>query len=189
MGMMEVAKMKKAILAVMILLSLSASALAAVGAQLVLQKKDGKEVKGELLAVRGRTLVLKEAVTLSGINAYADDLISIRIIRAKFNPIGSIIGVALGATAGFFAGKSMAPDSRKSIRGFGAGFGASEAMSSFAWVCIGIGGAVAGGVLGGLIGHAATSDEIIQIDGRSPDEIQKALTSLRSKAAFQKENF
>ncbi|MFX0211366.1 MAG: hypothetical protein ACFFDT_35630 [Candidatus Hodarchaeota archaeon] len=134
------------------------------GADLIIQRTDGTQVRGELIAVKENSLLLLERD--SGADMSVDSS-EIRVIRIKKKS-----NFSQGFTIGFLAGGAG-----------GATWMAAQGAHPKGYLIIGGGLAVAGGLLGGLIGSATGSGErTIQINGKSDSEIQKILEELRKKA-------
>ena len=138
------------------------------GAELVVVKKDGQEIRGELIAVKERSLLLMGYVSAADVTIDIGDIRVIRIKgKSKFTQ-GLMIGGLAGAAGGVALMAVLAEDFGANILGY--------------LLFAGIYGA-AGGLLGGLVGVAAgTGERTIQIEGKSDSEIQRILAELRKKA-------
>lgn len=140
------------------------------GAELGIQKKDGQQVSGELIAVRQDFLLLVE--TDSG------EVVLININKIKRITIGKKSRVRKGIFYGFLLGGG--------IGALGLGVGANihpvpEAKSHvYCVIILGLASGFLGAVTGSFI--AAHSAETIQVEGRSDSEIKEVLKKLRSKA-------
>lgn len=132
------------------------------GVIIIIQKTDGHQVKGELIAVKDNSLLLlSESGTdvLVGIR----DIKVIKIVKKSNIGYGFLIGAAAFAAFGALAYR---PSSF-----FDLGRGVEATMYG-----------LLGGLLGILYAAIAGSDEIIQIEGKSDSEIEEALEKLRKKA-------
>lgn len=131
------------------------------GVELIIVKKDGEVVRGELIAVKPTSIVTMEAVADLSIDVKDIKLIKIvsRIEKFRWSGIGFIVGGVGGAMIGA-AGENPT----------GVSIGALS-------VCSGI-----LGLLAGVIGANAGVVETIQIEGKSPEEIGEALQKLNRLA-------
>ena len=140
------------------------------GADLIIQKTDGMQVRGELIAVKKSSILLLERYSGSDVSVDVTDIQ--RIITKKSKPL-------LGASLGFLTGV-----------GLGA-LGTEIGWNAWSWapydtktkyrIMAGVG--VICGLLGALIGVAIASDsETFEFEGRSDPEINKTLEYLREYA-------
>lgn len=78
------------------------------GAELLIQKKDGQEVGGELLVVKERSLLLMDRNSGADVAVVISDIRVLRIVKKSKalagGAVGLIAGVAAGALLGRFAG-------------------------------------------------------------------------------------
>jgi hypothetical protein len=143
------------------------------GAKLLITKKDGQQLQGELITVKPNSLLLLDAEGKDE----SIDIVDIRIIRimkkSKFwtgagigLSITAIFGVVLG-TIGAIKGVSLEEGIPNPLVGLIA------SLLQFGLPCA---------LLGGLIGAIAGKDKTIQIEGMTESEIQKAFDRLRKKA-------
>ena len=129
------------------------------GAKLVIQKKDGQQVKGELITVKNSSLLL---LSESGADVTVDvkDIKVITVVKES--------KAWLGAKIGF-------------LTSVGLGVGYSFKSSSMA-ILYGILAAIPAAILGAYVGGAIGIDKTIQIEGKSDPEIQESLEYMREKA-------
>ena len=161
---------------VVFLLTLSANLYAKnKGAKLIVAKKDGQLIEGELITVKPNSLLL---LNTEGRDASVGigDIRIIRIVKkSRFVQslgIGLLIGAGTGAILGLAEGES--------IDFFGGTVTAGENAL--------IGGAVLGFnglILGGIAGASAGRDKTIQIEGMTDLEIGEAMDKLRKKARIR----
>jgi len=139
------------------------------GAKLIITKKDGQQIKGELIAVKKDSLLLFHTKIS---DAYVVGIKNIKVIRIVKNS-----KVLLAVGLGFLIGATV---------GVGVGGQLSEAWwrDQRTEICAVIGG-FAFGILGGFIVSSAEKDKKIQIEGKSDLEIQEALDYLRKKARIR----
>jgi len=142
------------------------------GATLVVQKKDGAQEKGELIAVK------QNSILLLGYSSRAD--VSIDVPDIKTIRIEGKSRVWTGLGYGFLIGG-----------GVGAGIGLLSGNDTSGWfrftaggkaVLLGIMFGVAGGIIGLVAGGLTGIDQTIQIEGKSDAAVQALLMDLKPKA-------
>jgi hypothetical protein len=138
------------------------------GAKLIIQKKYYQEVKGELIAVKENSLLLKNSQTGADVSVDVKDIMEITIVKKSKLLEGGLIGLLLGGVIGFIIGSPQGDEVfiSKSLAG-------------------GIGAAIGGGtgaLIGASIGSIVKGDKTIQIEGKSDLEIKWHLEKLRKKA-------
>ena len=144
------------------------------GAEIVIQKKDGQHVRGELLAVKKDSLLLLSDFW-TDVSVDIKDVKVIKIVRKSKALIGLIAGGALGALLGLATYDK--PVTKKDS------FMAN--IIDFGPEYVAVGGAALGAILGVAIGAAIGTDETIQIEGKSDWGIKAALEKLRKKARIR----
>jgi hypothetical protein len=145
------------------------------GIDLIIQKTDAQQVKGELIAVKENSLLLKESSSGADITAVVSDMRTIIIVKKskalEQGGLGLLIGGGLGALSGLFLGSQVIFDNewfgdlRPAWTFYGGAFGAGL-------------GLILGGIFGALLGK----DETLQTEGKSESEIKDILKELRKKA-------
>lgn len=142
------------------------------GADLIIKKKDGQVIKAELLAVKGRDLIMMDHLALSELIVGIDEVRSIQIVKKSKVLRGMGIGLLAGAGSG-------------ALWGFGHG-GDTEGFFRFKTgdrVLLGaIGFGFWGAAIGGGFGALAGQDEHIKIEGTPQQEIEAILIKLDQKA-------
>ncbi len=143
------------------------------GAEIVVQKNDGHQVQGELIAVKKTSLLLLESESGFDVSINVTEAEIVHILKGPKTGLGAISGLLVGGLVGAAAaGKSS-------------DCGQCPSSSSRSLV----GGALVGGVgaiLGALIGSATGgSNEIIILKGLPPEELNARLEKLRSKARMK----
>ena len=131
------------------------------GAKLIIQKIDGQQIKGELIAIKQNSLLLKE----SGADVSIDikEINTIEIVKNSKDLLWAVlIGGGIGALLGFGMGGGWVPRDEATLKM---------------------------GVFGAAVGIFAVTftgekDELIQIAGKSNDEIAIELGMLRLKARY-----
>ncbi len=132
------------------------------GAYLVVTLKDGKEVEGELLAVKQDSLLLLKRLPEEGMTIALVDIGKVKIVKKSKALLGSAAGLLAGAGIGALWGHSLSD-------GEWADFGAF------------LGGIIIGGigtVLGLTIGAVAGLDPVIVLAGRPEPEVKFILSRL-----------
>jgi len=150
------------------------------GAEIVIQKNDGKQVRGELIVVKKTSLLLKESD--SGADASVDigDTKVIKIVKKSAAGWGALSGLLVGGGLGYGLGR------KASSAQYDNWFPAISSISATLAITLSIGlyGLVGAGI-GALIGSEIKGKEVIQIEGKSDHEIREALEKLRSKARIK----
>jgi len=138
------------------------------GADLIVVKKDGQELQGELIAVKKDSILLMGYVSAVDVTINIDDIKVIKIKKKSGFEKGFLIGGLTAAVGGTLL-VAISED--------------TEDYNFFAYVLFaGIVGA-AGGLFGGLIGAVVGSGgKTYQIEGKSEAEIENILEELRKKA-------
>jgi hypothetical protein len=169
-------KMEKivSLLVVFSLLGLTGNLLAGErrGAILVVQKKDGTQVKGELIAVKQNSILLLGSSSGTDISIDVPDITTITIIKKSRALSGLGLGLLIGGGAGAGIGFASGND-RPGFFSFTAG----EKAALFGGAL-----AVTGGVIGLIAGASAGTDHIIQIEGKNTSTVEAVLSSLKPKA-------
>jgi len=142
------------------------------GAELVIQKKDGKEIRGELIAVKEKSLLLLDAETGADVSIEIGD-VEVIIIKKKSKALKALaghgIGILLGGVGGALIGDVYEKTQYKQYWGMGKTYG-------------GIIGAVLGLLIGGAVGSAIGKDETIRIEEMQQETVNFQIEKLRSKA-------
>ena len=135
------------------------------GAEVVIQKRGGLKVRGELIAVKENSLLLMERESGSDVSVDVREIRTIVIVKKPKLNYGFFGGLLVGGVLGGYLGATM----------YGSG---EEALA----VMLGALGAVTFATLGGFIFGSASSDETIYFYGKSDAEIQDTLKKLRNIA-------
>ena len=148
------------------------------GALLIIQKIDGQQVRGELIAVKKDSLLLLEYETASDVSVDVKDIKVIRIVKKSKFWKGARTGALIGAVSGvLYLIKEAEPV-------FENGEGMIYLYAIWGLIC-GSAGALIGTLIGGIVGAAVITDDTIQIEGMSDLEIREALDKLRKKARIR----
>lgn len=148
------------------------------GAELVVQEKDGHIIKAELLAVKGRDLILMDFSSFSEMRVGIDDVRSIRIVKKSKLFKGLALGFLIGGGSGAFI-SFMAAMENKSSEGW-ISFRPTAREYVLAITSLSVLGAAIGGGFGALTG----TDESVEMEGKAPQEIDAILIKLDRKARF-----
>ena len=138
------------------------------GATIVVNKKDGSQEKGELIAVKQNSIVLLGSSSGTDVSIDVPDIKTIGILKksntgAGFG-YGFLIGGAAGVGIGLFSPLVWTATRVSYVLIFGGGLG------------------LAGGLVGLMISASSGGEQTIQIEGKSEPEVQNALRALKSKA-------
>ena len=140
------------------------------GAKLIVTKKDGWQIEGELITVKPNSLLL---LNTEGKDVSIDiaDIKVIRIVKKSKALLGAGLGLII-----FGGGTAL------SIAIFGTWEGSEVLDVALFGGAI---GAAAGLLIGGVTGALLGTDKKIQIEGMTNLEIQKTLDKLRKKARIR----
>ena len=144
------------------------------GADLIIQKKDGQPVRGELIAVKKNSLLLKDYYSGKDQTVGIDDIRAITIVKNSMLLEGGLIGLLIGGIMGFIIGYPQGDEDGFVI--------ISKPLAGGIGAAIGVG---AGALIGAGIGSTVRGDKTIQIEGRSDSEIKWHLEKLRKKARIK----
>jgi len=142
------------------------------GAKLIVTKKDGQQIEGELITVKPNSLLLL-SITGRDMSVGIADIKVIRIVKKSKLLTGAWVGIAVGGGTGVLLGGLPS-----TYEGMGVSSGGGRKI-------LGVFGAVVGLLVGGTIGAVAGTDKTIQIEGMTDLEIRKALDKLRKKARIR----
>ncbi len=135
------------------------------GAEIIVQKRGGLKVRGELIAVKEDSLLLMERESDRDVSVDVREIRTILIVKKPKLNYGFFGGLLVGGTLGGYLGATM----------YGPG---EEALA----VMLGVLGAVTFATLGGFIFGSVSSNETIYFYGKSDAEIQNTLERLRDMA-------
>ena len=152
------------------------------GVELVVQKKDGKQQTGELIAVKRNLLLLLNSKGVD-VSVNIGEIKVIKIAKKSKSLVLGGIGLVSGAAIGALIGYLQGDDPPIVVTGFGPIMtGPPLFTDDEKALALGLTCGIAGGLLGGFGGAIAGVDKIIQIEGKSETEIEKVLNKLRKKA-------
>ena len=156
------------------------------GANLVILKKDGQAIKGELIAVKQNSLLLLDKESGADVSVGIKDVRVIKVVKKSkllVAGLGSLIG---GGAAGAIIGASLWVLGLPVMAIFGeAGIESwKDDFPDLLWGGVLIGAGI-GLLLGVSSGAASGIDKTIQIEGMSALEIKEAMDKLRKKARIR----
>lgn len=142
------------------------------GATVLIQKKDGQTLKGELLEVEQNRLLVMASGTNVGQFVDIGHIKAVEIHKtiSKF----SWGGVLIGCIAGYAITKAV-------YQPVGGGFG-----NMFPFLLPALVGGLVGLTAGSAFGNRETIRTVIVFEGKSPEETELALDELRPQARFSK---
>ena len=143
------------------------------GADIMLQKTDGHRVKGELIAVKENSLLLKEYDSGADLSVDIGKIQLIEIVKESKVWKGIGYGLLGGAVIGVLVGYLLGDDPPTTV---------PIITDDEKALALGIMCGITGGALGGIGGAIAGKDKTIQIKGKSDTEIKEILEDLRKKA-------
>jgi hypothetical protein len=144
------------------------------GAELIVEKRDGQVVRGELITTKQDSLLLVDAQSGADMSVYINDIYVIKVIKKSKTlsglGLGFLAGVSLGALGGLLGWEifNWAPQDTKTQYRIVAAGGAV--------------GGLAGALIGGTIGTKSSRPETFQIAGEPQERIDVVLEKLRSKS-------
>jgi hypothetical protein len=140
------------------------------GANLIIQKINGQQVRGELITVKPNSILLLNTEGRD-VSVGIADIKVIRIVKKSKALLGAGIGLVVGVCIGALVGLTKE----------GSGFLYSGSWTAAFAAAFGICGIPAGALIGGVVGI----DKTIQIEGMTDLEIREALNKLRKKARIR----
>jgi hypothetical protein len=135
------------------------------GAELVVQKKDGQIVRGELIAVKENSLLM----LVSGVDLSVDikDIKIIRIVKKSGLLLGAGIGLLIGGGIVAIGRNAWEKSSGWDIRGYLMLVTSIPVMTT---------------LIGAMIGGSKGKDEKIRIEGMPQETVNFQIEKLRSEA-------
>ncbi len=144
------------------------------GATLIITKKDGQRIKGELITVKPNSLLLLDT---EGKDVSVDiaDIRVIRVVKRSKLLLGAGLGLLIGAGLGALVGLSTDKDPLFGER-------VDPNLVPIYWAAFFAG---PGLLIGGFFGAAAGTDKKIQIVWMPDSKIQEKMDKLRKKARIR----
>jgi hypothetical protein len=137
------------------------------GAKLIITKKDGQQIEGELITVKPNSLLLLDTEGKDVSVGIAD----IKVIRVVKKSKGARTGFLIGGGLALIVGLGQIG---AEVHGFIPSF--IDGLIFFA---------LPGALIGVIIGAVAGKDKTIQLEGMTDSEIQEAMDKLRKKARIR----
>ena len=141
------------------------------GAKVIIQKKNRQQVKGELIAVKENSLLLKESATGVDVSVEVKDVNLIIIKKKSVAKLTMSIGFAVGCLATIPSAIKYVDEMKKEGRW---------------WPEYGYARPLAWGALGALIGLLvalpSSLTEYVHMRDKSEEEVEEILVMLRKKA-------
>ena len=143
------------------------------GADLIILKTNRTQVRGELIAVKENSLLLKEYDSGADVSVDIGKIQLIEIVKESKVWKGIGYGLLGGAVIGVLVGYLLGDDPPTTV---------PIITDDEKALALGIMCGITGGALGGIGGAIAGADKTIQIKGKSDSEIKQTLEELRKKA-------
>jgi hypothetical protein len=147
------------------------------GAIVIIQKIEGVEIKGELIAVKENSLLLKEQDSGADESVVVGKIKTITITKKSKVLLGCGLGLLIGGAIGAMATSPEAQEASEpmvaAMEAVGEGF-----TKGFIVICAGL----FGSMIGGFIGKEVGTNKTIHIEGMPPATIEHYLEDLRKKA-------
>jgi len=137
---------------------------------LIITKKDGHKIEGELNIVKENSLHLLDRYGKE-VSIEIRDIRTIRILKRSKKGLGYLIGATIGMGIGVLA--ALSPSAGEDY--------------SVVWTGVLLGSllAIPGSILGGIAGAMAGIDETIQIEGMTDLQIKWVMDKLRKEARIR----
>lgn len=142
------------------------------GIKVVIQKKDGLVVEGELIAVKKKSILIQNSQTRFDETIKIMDVKLITVEKKAKILRNSALGLITGAAGGVLGNVGI-----HELFQLPYSWGFKESAKRMA-IISGVGGMIAGGILGIIAGI----DKAIRIEGKSEAEIEEIMGTLRKKA-------
>jgi len=149
------------------------------GAELRIQKTDGQQVKGELIAVKERSLLLLDSASGADVSVAMVDIEYIEVLKQPKILLGAGLGLLIGGSVGALTGVMFGQD--EPDKGENPDEYETRSLSQKALTIGALFGLIAA-IGGGITGASVGGEETIQIQGSPEEEIDMELVKLRLKA-------
>ena len=151
------------------------------GAQLKIYKTDGEYITGELIAAKKSTLLLMDSISSADVSVSIEEIESIEVAKKPKILLGAGLGLTIGIGIGVLTGFLFGSDEPE---GNGEPGEYKTRSASQKALTIGTLFGLIGAIGGGITGAYTAGEEVIQIGGRSQQEIEIDLERLRLKARY-----
>lgn len=142
------------------------------GAELFIQKKDGRCERGELIAVKQNSILLLDRYSGADLTVDFNDVSTIRVKKKSQALSGLFGGMLVGGVIGVLSYKEPETIADKAIQTF----------FFIRPITYAVGGALLFGLVGLAIGSYTGKDTTIRFEGKSGSEIREMLEKLRKRA-------
>jgi small nuclear ribonucleoprotein (snRNP)-like protein len=151
------------------------------GAQLVITKTDGTEIKGELIGIKQDSTLILESSSRIGASIDISDIKVIKIVKGSNTGAGVLLGLFVGGAAGAGIGYGIGHNKpeQNPVGNF-----VRPLSGAIGTLSGGVIGLFAGGLLGGVIGSSIHDYETFRIEGKSQEQVKAFLEKLRKEARF-----
>jgi hypothetical protein len=140
------------------------------GSEVVVHFKDGQQVRGELIAVKQNSLLLKESEKGTDVSVEVSEIKVIIIVKKSKAVTGAIVGGVVGVIGGVALGYASEYSE----------YGEIAHPSTLVKAGLFLGAVCA--IAGMLVGIPLGIDQTVQIEGKTDPDINKLLEDLRKKA-------
>ena len=148
----------------LVMLSMNLYAKEMRGAELIIKKKNGGKIEGELITVKQDSLLILTKWSERDESIDIADVEVITIVKKSKALLGSYLGILVCGGGGALIGYQV---------------GWKTSTGAIVGGAIGV---LSGGLLGTFLGSSLGKDKTIQVEGMTNAEIQEALDYLRKKA-------
>ena len=150
------------------------------GAKLIITKKDGQQIEGELITVKPNSLLLLDRKSGADVSVDIGDVRVIRIVKKSKVLEGAGLGLLICGGIGALGGFAMGDTTHRGW--YGSTYKSTRSEEALGY---GIMFGVIGLSIGALLGSSAGKDEAIPIEGKPPAFIEFNLEKLRKKARIR----
>lgn len=144
------------------------------GAEIVVEKRDGSSVRGELLIIKGRDIYVLDAMSAE-VRVGIDEINTIRVVRKDMTGKYMLKASLFGAAAGAILGAVIYSKQGGGSFFYGGGMDLSPLQGAGVFAIL-LGGA--GLLVGTIAGMASSKDEVFNLNNRSEAEINRILVRL-----------
>jgi len=145
------------------------------GADLIILRTDGTQVRGELIAVKQNSLLLMERESGADVTVEIVDTQAITIKKKSYVLEWTVASLLVGTGVGFMIGSSLESNDSSA-------WNLTEGIPTAAGTVIGSAIGLGAGL---VVGLATKKSYPIQFEGKSDSEIKEILEELRKKARIK----
>jgi len=144
------------------------------GSEILIHKMDGRQVKGELIAVKKNSLLLMGKESGADVSVGIHDIQAVTIVKKSRVLKKGLDGLLLGGAIGLLIGYVGGSESKSGTLNI-----YTKEQTSTMGAAI---GSVSGLLIGACVEAIKGKDKTIQLEGKSDPEIKQRLEDLRGKA-------